>query len=387
MQVTLKRIELTDSPQFSDELHGSEINHADLNIAFGDVDAISALATVIKDKSNWIASSSCQGAMSHLGNDMGASFVHVMSVANTQGAIGIASCDIGEGDVTEKAESTIVSAMQRANRLGQMPNLVWIVQAPGQEEKVLKGVQAILGNSVPIFGGSSADDAIEGKWVQFDGEQLYSIGLVIAALYTEKPISCYFSSGYTFTQQKAEVTAVDGRVLYTLDNKPAGEVYNQWLQMCGEAPLQPGSILSDSTYFPFGRDMGSKSEPIPLLSHPSKLNEDNSLELFATVQKGEILTLMHGERHNLISRAAEVTEVVLRTHELNYESQAKGLLLVFCGGCMLAVKDQLDQIHQSILSKAQGLPFLVAFTFGEQGCFPDGKSRHGNLMISATVFG
>ena len=59
----------------------------------------------------------------------------------------------------------------------------------------------------------------------------------------------------------------------------------------------------------------------------------------------------------------------------------------FCGGCMLAVKDQLETIHASILNKAQGLPFLVAFTFGEQGCFPDGKSRHGNLMISATVFG
>ena len=54
---------------------------------------------------------------------------------------------------------------------------------------------------------------------------------------------------------------------------------------------------------------------------------------------------------------------------------------------MLAVKDQLETIHASILKKAQGLPFLVAFTFGEQGCFPDGKSRHGNLMISATVFG
>ena len=117
------------------------------------------------------------------------------------------------------------------------------------------------------------------------------------------------------------------------------------------------------------------------------MNDDNSLELFATVKQGDILTLMQGEQHNLISRAAEVTEVVLRTHELNYETRPKGLLLVFCGGCMLAVKDQLETIHASILKKAQGLPFLVAFTFGEQGCFPDGKSRHGNLMISATVFG
>ena len=387
MQINVRRIGLIDTELFADELNNNDVNSADLNIAFGDVNAITALSDAVSDKANWIASSSCLGAMSHLGTDLGDSYVHVMSLQNTQGAIGVASCDISNGNATELASSTIVTAMQRANRLGEMPSLVWIIQAPGQEEAVLDGVQTVLGNSVPIFGGSSADNAIEGKWVQFDGEHLYSNGLVIAAMYTEEPVSCYFSSGYTSTQTQAEVTAVEGRVIYTLDNKPAGEVYNHWLQKYGHPPLKPGSILSDSTYFPLGRHKGCKSDPIPLLSHPSKLNDDNSLELFATVKQGDILTLMQGEQHNLISRAAEVTEVVLRTHELNYETRPKGVLLVFCGGCMLAVKDQLETIHASILNKAQGLPFLVAFTFGEQGCFPDGKSRHGNLMISATVFG
>jgi len=27
------------------------------------------------------------------------------------------------------------------------------------------------------------------------------------------------------------------------------------------------------------------------------------------------------------------------------------------------------------------------FTLGEQGCFPGGENRHGNLMICATLFG
>ncbi|MFS1704492.1 FIST signal transduction protein [Alteromonas sp. AMM-1] len=387
MQVTVTRIGVNETQRFADELRSSNFYDADLNIAFGDVDAISSLASIAKGKANWLASTSCLGAMSNLGTDMGESYVHVMTISETRGVIGVASCDMGKGNVSELAESTVVSAMQKANRLGQMPSLVWIIQAPGQEEAVLSGVQAVLGNAVPVFGGSSADNAIEGKWLQFDGTQLYSNGLIIAVMYTEEPISCYFSSGYTATSTEATVTAVDGRVLYTLDGKPAGDVYNQWLQRFGQPALKPGSILSDSTYFPLGRNRGTRSDPISLLSHPSRLNDDNSLELFATLKEGEVLTLMHGERHNLISRAAEVAEVAMRTHELNYETQPKALLLVFCGGCMLAVKDQLADIQRSILNKAQGLPFVVAFTFGEQGCFPDGKSRHGNLMISATVFG
>ena len=54
---------------------------------------------------------------------------------------------------------------------------------------------------------------------------------------------------------------------------------------------------------------------------------------------------------------------------------------------MLAVKDHLDEIQRSLLVLAQDVPFIVGFTFGEQGCFSDGISRHGNLMISATAIG
>ncbi|MCP3866431.1 MAG: hypothetical protein GY695_25485, partial [Aestuariibacter sp.] len=94
MQINVRRIGLIDTEQFADELHNNDVNSADLNIAFGDVNAITALSDAVSDKANWIASSSCLGAMSHLGTDLGDSYVHVMSLQNTQGAIGVASCDI-----------------------------------------------------------------------------------------------------------------------------------------------------------------------------------------------------------------------------------------------------------------------------------------------------
>ena len=126
---------------------------------------------------------------------------------------------------------------------------------------------------------------------------------------------------------------------------------------------------------------------VPLLSHPARLNDDGSIELFASLEVGEQITLMNGQPDNLIRRAAEVTEVVLQTHELNYECRPKAIIIVFCGGCMLAVKEHLDEIQRSLLVLAQDVPFIVGFTFGEQGCFSDGISRHGNLMISATAIG
>ena len=59
---------------------------------------------------------------------------------------------------------------------------------------------------------------------------------------------------------------------------------------------------------------------------------------------------------------------------------------MYCAGCMLTVADRMPEVVSSIGSEFKQ-PFLGTFTFGEQGCFLDSTNRHGNLMISAVVFG
>jgi hypothetical protein len=53
---------------------------------------------------------------------------------------------------------------------------------------------------------------------------------------------------------------------------------------------------------------------------------------------------------------------------------------------MLTVRDRIDQVVAGLDEGLGGAPFLGCFTFGEQGCFVGGENRHGNLMISVTVF-
>ncbi|GGF70495.1 FIST signal transduction protein [Alteromonas lipolytica] len=393
MQVSVNRFAIDADGDFAQSFPCDALLSAQINIAFGDVKAVSQLAQSSLSEQNeqsnarWVASSSCLGAMSNLGTDQGESYLHVLSFAGLDGSTGVASAELVQGKQQAIAESTLVNAMRDADRLGEMPSLVWLVVAPGSEEAVLKGLQNVLGDGVPIVGGSSADNSIAGEWLQFDGHQLRSEGIVIAVFYMSEPVSSYFSSGYQTTDCAATVTAVEGRTLYTLDGEPAGEVYNRWLQRYHQPPLTPGNILAASTYFPLGRQRGKEQYTVPLLAHPARLNADNSIDLFATIRLGEQVSLMNGHAENLISRAAEVTDVVLRTHELNYERRPLALLIIFCGGCMLAIKDQLDEIRCSLSARTQGISFIVGFTFGEQGCFADGVSRHGNLMISVTALG
>ena len=63
-----------------------------------------------------------------------------------------------------------------------------------------------------------------------------------------------------------------------------------------------------------------------------------------------------------------------------------GVLMIYCAGCMLAIDDDLEDMVDGLRNCYPDLPIMGFYTFGEQGCFMDGKSRHGNLMISALVF-
>ena len=60
--------------------------------------------------------------------------------------------------------------------------------------------------------------------------------------------------------------------------------------------------------------------------------------------------------------------------------------MVYCGGCMLAVQDKMDDVVTGVRDAVGTAPFLGVFTFGEQGPILEGRNAHGNLMISCITF-
>lgn len=59
-------------------------------------------------------------------------------------------------------------AMEAANKAGMniAPSYFYMVASPKEEEDYLMGIQDVIGR-VPFFGGSAADDTVEGKWKLF----------------------------------------------------------------------------------------------------------------------------------------------------------------------------------------------------------------------------
>jgi len=221
----------------------------------------------------------------------------------------------------------------------------------------------------------------------FNGRQLIQTGFIIAVLFPSVPISYYFSCGYEETPLSAVVTKASERQLISLDNQPAAEVYNHWRRLNSQAALAAGPVLADSTFSPLGRMVKQSDISMAVLSHPAMIRADGSIDLFSRVDAGERITFMQGDTELLVERAATVSGIARQQLANLYDSKPQAAIVIFCAGCMLAIPDDIKRVHQGIRQTLENVPFIGGYTFGEQGRFADGINRHGNLMISAIIFG
>ncbi|TGD61314.1 hypothetical protein EYC08_18855 [Tabrizicola sp. WMC-M-20] len=328
--------------------------------------------------------SSCLGIMTQesVNIESGAG-LGALAIWDAAGNYGTGSADLGTnaGDAARRATQIALAA---AGRPGEIPDLVWLTVAPGREEQVLDGIRAVIGTETPIVGGSAADNDVSGKWAQFGPSQSHSEGVVVSVLFPSTSVASAYQSGYAPTGDNGVVTRVDGRRLLEIDGQPAATVYHGWTG--GAVPVAddtPQSILAAATLWPLGRVTREiAGVPFHLLAHPAVANPDGSIDLFADITKGDRLWQMRGSADSLTSRAGRVARQACD----DSAGDIAGALVVYCGGCMLAVQDRMDEVQQGINAALGDVPWLGVFTFGEQGVPAGAMAKHGNLMISCTVF-
>lgn len=329
--------------------------------------------------------SSCLGVMTQDGvNIESGGGLGALAIWDKAGSYGTGSCDLG-ADAGDAARRATEAALLAAGRPGEIPDLVWLTVAPGREEQVLDGIRGLIGADTPIVGGSSADNDVSGSWAQFGPSRSHSDGVVVSVLFPSTSVASAYQSGYAPTGDSGVVTRVCGRRLFEIDGQPATNVYHGWTG--GEVPVAregPLSILAAATLWPLGRVTRQiAGVPFHLLAHPAVANPDGSLDLFADIAEGDRLDQMQGSADSLVARAGRVA----RQARDDAAGGISGALVVYCGGCMLAVRDRMDEVQQGINEALGGVPWLGVFTFGEQGVPAGAHAKHGNLMISCTVFG
>jgi hypothetical protein len=346
-----------------------------------------------------LGGTSCSGLMNQ-DQLWDAGSIGLLAICDADGDYGVGAVS-GDSDPAAAAQRALSRALDAAGCPGELPELIWLFQAPGHEEAVVEGLRQIVGDTCPIIGGSSADNDVSGAWRQISSAGVMTDGIVVGVLFPSGGIGCSFQGGYEPAGPSGVITRigfdacgpsgiatrVNGRQIVEIDGRPAAEVFNGWVGGALQDKLAGGgNILLDTTMSPLAVDAGTVDGVSHyVLIHPESISEAGELTTFASIDEGKRVYSMRGDRQNLIDRAGRVSAQAAAALPGGAAALAGGIV-VYCAGCMLAVDDGMEKVVDSVRGSFRDAPFIGCFTFGEQGRIAD-RNVHGNLMISAVAFG
>jgi hypothetical protein len=298
-------------------------------------------------------------------------------------------------------DAGVAAALDSLAPFERKPDLILICVTPGLEERSLMAIRTRFGTSVPVFGGSAADNKIDGHWQVFCGREVFSRGVALAAFYSSAQIGHAYASGYLATSQQGVVTGVgnsSARTITHINNRPAAVVLNEMTKTIAvnDQPVPPEgyfasemasgqSILMKAALTPLAKRLQVGDELHYLCGHPAAIDPKTlSISLFTSFAPGDTLYLLQGQKNALLNRPEHVARSALINHNLRKQDIGAGFF-IYCAGTMLAVEDSIEQSIVALNSVMQGVPFIGAFTFGEQGYLGGTGSHHGNLMNSFVV--
>ena len=305
-------------------------------------------------------------------------FVGMLAIGDPNTTVGVAGYK-KQKTARETGKLVALEAMKNAG-LDFAPEYFYMVASPGEEEDYLKGIEDVIGR-VPFFGGSAADNTVEGKWSIFTGDSVFSDGVAVAFFYTDKKMANVFTGAYHETGNAGIVTKLKGkRTLVEIDGVPALRKYASWTGKKIK-DLEGSNLLLQSVTEPLG--VKDPLGDLVAIRHPMGGNKDYSINVGNNLALNTAIVQMQASVDELI----KATGNTMKELNKDIEQDVGAYLLIHCGGRRLAIGDRIDEVAKQIKKEAKGVPFITVFTFGEYGSKDHGANTCGGLMLSFTAFG
>lgn len=291
--------------------------------------------------------------------------------------VGAAGSPLKNGDARETGRMVAMEALDRAG-LDYAPSYYYMVASPKEEEYYVKGIQDIIGD-VPFFGGSAADNALNGDWSIFCDGTSFSDGVAVIFFYTDKPIETVYTGAYHESKNVGIITKIDGdRKLVEIDGVPALKKYAEWTNKNADE-LMGMDLLVASITAPLG--VKDTIGDLIAIRHPMGGNKDYSINIGNKLAVNTAIIQMECTVDELINS----TGATLKDVNNKLDTPA-AYFLVHCGGRKIGIGDRIEEVHKELVKVSKGVPFITIFTFGEYGYNEHTRNTCGGLMLSFTGF-
>lgn len=304
-------------------------------------------------------------------------FAGAMGLSDPDLTVGVASIS-KTGNAVEAGRLLAASAKKAAGKT-TAPDYFYMAASPAEEEFYAEGIADEIGR-VPFFGGSAADNTIEGKWLLYANDEVFADGCVVAFFYGGPKIRNLFTGKYHETKDCGVITKIQGnRTIAEIDGVPALKKYQEWSGLSDEA-LSGANLLANTVVSPLG--VKDRLGKLVAIRHPMSGNADGTISVGNNLAEKTVVIRMEASIDELVHSPAEtLMELMEKT-----PGKIRAFHLVHCGGRRAAIAGRMDEVAKGLIAVAKGIPFLTEFTFGEYGFERDDANTCGGLMLSFTAF-
>ena len=273
-------------------------------------------------------------------------------------------------------------ALSKVKGKDKEPDFFFMTASPANEEDYMKGIQDVIGN-IPVFGGSAADNTVEGKWSILNDGESFADGVAIAIFYTDGLMKNIYTGAYHETDNVGVITKINGdRTLVEIDHEPALKKYAEWTGKDVES-LKGNNLLTETICAPLGvKDPIGK---VTAVRHPMFGNDDYSMNIGANLALNTAVIQLSNTPEGIL----KANEETIKSLNNLMNNEEKSYFLVHCGGRRLglALSKIEDQIYPEVKKAIPDKEFLMVFTFGEYGTGDHSSNTVGGLSLSYTGFG
>lgn len=312
-------------------------------------------------------------------------FAGMMAFDDPDMVVGVACHEAGK-DARAIGRKVAIEAVENA-KTTRAPGYFYMVASPKEEEEYLMGIQDVIGR-VPMFGGSAADDTVEGYWKIICNDKVFTDGVAVAFFYTDNEIATSYTGAYNETNNVGIITEVkNDRTLVTIDGISALKKYAQWTNVKPET-LKGQNLLAASITKPLG--VKDPLGNLTVIRHPmfgndegTRTTSDDTITLGNKAVPGTAIIQLEATVDELI----DSTGATLKDVRRQLYNEPAAYVLVHCGGRKLGIGDRIEEVHKQLVKESKGIPFITVFTFGEYGYDEHSSNICGGLMLSFTAFG
>ena len=251
----------------------------------------------------------------------------------------------------------------------------------GDQQEIVRGAYGVLGAGVPLVGGCAGDDLKMTRTFQFHGDEVLTDAVVAAGIASDAPLGIGVRHGWRRVGEPMLVTSSAGNRVYTLDDRPALDVYLEHLGLEEPADGDQEGLARLALTHPLGLSRPGGEEKVRFISGGDFA--ERSLSCIAEVPQGALVWIMEGDAQSVL----EATDAAAGDSLAALEGRPPlGMIAFDCIARRGVLGDEGIQAEiDRLAALAAGAPIAGFYTYGEIARTQGVRGFHNQTLVVLSV--